>query len=129
VHSHHKNSRPCVKICYKERKDQEFDEESKRFYKEVEESRIGECQDNEKGFFSRIFDSEFEEFPSKARSVGRSKYWTRLSSGGIALSKKCERDPRNGLAGRINVEVFISFKIKSSKSEEPVSSRGKISVI
>jgi hypothetical protein len=46
-----------------------FDEESKRFCKEVKESRTKERQDSRKGFFSRIFGSEVDDFLRKARSA------------------------------------------------------------
>jgi hypothetical protein len=48
----------------------------------------------------------------------------RSSSGGVALSKKLKRDPRNGLVGRIKVKAFKSFQ-KSSKDEERFSSEGR----
>jgi hypothetical protein len=54
----------------------------------------------------------------------RSKSLERSSSGGVSLSKKRERDPRNELAGRIKVKAFKSFR-KSSKSEESFSSKGR----
>jgi hypothetical protein len=73
-------------------------------------ARTEECQEGEKEFFSRIFGSEFDEFPGKARNSWEIKYLTRSSSGGTTLSKKCKRDPRNRLAGRIKVEAFKSFK-------------------
>jgi hypothetical protein len=38
------------------------------------------------------------------------KYLRRSSSEGITLSKKCERDPRNELAGRKKVETFESLE-------------------
>jgi hypothetical protein len=63
-------------------------------------------------------------FPKKKEVLGISKYLERSSSGGVALSKKCERDPRNGLVGRIKVKAFKSFQ-KYSKSEEIFSSEGR----
>jgi hypothetical protein len=63
-------------------------------------------------------------FPEKKEVLGRSKSLERSSSGGVTLSKKHERDPRNGLAGRIKVKAFKSFQ-KYSKSEESFSSEGR----
>jgi hypothetical protein len=63
-------------------------------------------------------------FPEKQEVLGRSKSLERSRLGGVELSKKSERDPINGLAGRIKVEVFKSFQ-KSSKSEEIFSPEGR----
>jgi hypothetical protein len=87
--------------------------------------RAEERQEGEKGFFSRIFGSELTNFPEKQEVLGRSKSLERSSSGRVALSKKRERDPRNGLAGRIKVKAFKSFR-KSCKSEESFSSEVRV---
>jgi hypothetical protein len=50
------------------------------------------------------------KFSEKKEVLGRSKYLRRSSLGGIKISKKCERYPRNGLVGRIKVKAFKSFK-------------------
>jgi hypothetical protein len=60
--------------------------------------------------FSRIFGFKFDEFPRKARSAWEIKSLRRSSSGGVTLFKKCERDPRSGLAGRTKVKTFESFR-------------------
>jgi hypothetical protein len=77
-----------------------------------------------KDSFQESLDLSLTNFPEKQEVLGRSKSLERSSSGGVALSKKRERDPRNGLAGRIKVKAFKSFR-KYSKSEEIFSSEGR----
>jgi hypothetical protein len=63
-------------------------------------------------------------FAEKQEVLGRSKYLERSSSGGVALSKKHEREPRNGITRRIKVKAFKFFQ-KYSKSEEIFISEGR----
>jgi hypothetical protein len=105
-----KNLKSCVKICCKECTGLEFDEESKRLRKEVEGREQRNARKARKNSFQESLDLSLTNFPEKQEVLGRSKSLRRSSSGGVALSKKCERDPRNGLAGRIKVEAFKSFE-------------------
>jgi hypothetical protein len=120
-----KKTQICVKICCKECTGPEFDEESKRLRKEVEGRGQRNARRVTKNSFQESLDLSLTNFSKKQEVLGRSKSLRRSSSGGVALSKKCERDPRSRLAGRIKVEDFKSFE-KSSKLEESVCSREKI---
>jgi hypothetical protein len=100
----------CVKIYCKECTDLEFDEESKRLHKEVEGQERKNARKARKDSFQESLDLSLTSFPEKKEVLGRSKPLERSSSGGVALSKKHERDPRNGLIGRIKVKAFKSFK-------------------
>jgi hypothetical protein len=100
----------CVKICCKECTCLELDEESNRFRKEVEGKEQRNSKKAGKNSFQESLDLSLTKFPKKKEVLGRSKSLRRSSLGGIALSKKCERDPRNGFTGRIKVKAFKSFK-------------------
>jgi hypothetical protein len=100
----------CVKIFCKECTGLEFDEESKRLHKEVEGQEQRNARKAGKNYFQESLDLSLTNFPEKQEVLGRSKSLRRSSSGGTTLSKKCERDPRNRLAGRIKVETFTSFE-------------------
>jgi hypothetical protein len=56
--------------------------------------------------------------------LGRSKYLRRSILGGIALSKKCERNPRNRLAGRIKVLAFNLLKMFLVRRKRNLKGKG-----
>jgi hypothetical protein len=68
----------------------EFDEESKRLHKEVEGKEQRNARKVGNNSFQESLDLSLMNFPEKKEVLGRSKYLRRSSSGGIALSKKCE---------------------------------------
>jgi hypothetical protein len=93
----------CVKIYCKNCTGMEFDEELKRLHKEVEGRKQRNAKKVGKNSFQESLDLSLTNFPEKQEVLGRLKSLRRSSSGGVALSKKCERDPRSELAGRIKV--------------------------
>jgi hypothetical protein len=77
-----------------------------------------------KDYFQEFLDLSLTNLPEKKEVLGRLKSLERSRLGGVSLSNKRERYPRNGLVGRIKVEVFKSFQ-KYSKFEERFSSEGR----
>jgi hypothetical protein len=63
----------------------------------------------ERILFKKCLNLSLTNFPEKKEVLGRLKSLKRSSTEGITLYKKCEQDPRNGLAGRTKVEAFESL--------------------
>jgi hypothetical protein len=102
----------------------EFEHESNWLHKEVKEKEWKNVRKARKDSFQEYLELSLTSFLEKKEVFGRSETLERSNSGGVALSKKRERDPINGLAGKINVKAFKFFQ-KYSKYEEIFSSEGR----